>query len=621
MVRSKKIKFSDTFWERLLSILTLSLFIAAIVGLIGCDIGINDGDEMESDGQIVIGLTDDEGDFINYTVDVVHLTLTKASGTVVHTLPVSTRVDFAQYTEMTEFLTAATVPAGVYTQATLLLDYQEAEIWVEDSNGDAVEVESILDGDGNPITTLEVSVRLEGRNALLIVPGVPAHLTLDFNLNASNRVEFDPSGSPTLTVEPFLLAEVNPEAPKIHRLRGPLKDVDVTAGTFEVIIRPFFHIISDDDNLFGTLEVVTDDDTLYEIDEESYYGQAGLSALDNMPALTAVIVIGDLKFQPTRFEARHVYAGSSVPGGTLDVVSGNVISRTGNALTVKGATLIRSGGSVVFNDTVTVQVGLDTVVRRQLSFDEYDSDDISIGQRVMIFGTLNIDETELDATQGYARLQLTTLRGQALDAGPPWFVIDLHAIDLRRVNIFDFTGTGIIPENDADPSNYEIDAGALDVSSLSAGTPVKVRGFVNRFGQAPEDFDAWTIVDVSNARSHLAVNWVPSSADAFESLSSDNLILNLEGVGLFHHLHRAGVVIDLTGLISSPVIQPREGGEGLFVISQDGTFQVFFTFSSFVTELEDRLTDGGTVKGVFAEGHFDDSTATLTARYIVIRMD
>ena len=201
MISTKKITFPDNVWKRLFSVLIASLFIAAIIGLSGCDIVPVDGDETEDLGQVVIGLTDEEGDFVNYTVDVVYLTLTKANGVVVSTLPISTRVDFAQYTEMTEFLTAATIPSGVYTEATLLLDYQDAEIWVEDSNGDSVEVETILDVDGNPITTLEVSVRLEGRNSLLIAPGIPAHLTLDFNLNASNKVEFDAFDSPILTVQ------------------------------------------------------------------------------------------------------------------------------------------------------------------------------------------------------------------------------------------------------------------------------------------------------------------------------------------------------------------------------------------------------------------------------------
>lgn len=620
MILTKKIKSSDSAWTRLLSVLFLGLFIAATFGLSGCDIGIDEADEGEGVGEIVIGLTDDQGDFVNYTVDVVYLTLTKANGVVVDTLPISTRVDFTQYTEMTEFITAATIPSGMYTEATLMLDYQDADIWVEDIDGNAVEVESILDVDGNPITTLEVSVRLEGRNALLIVPGIPAHLTLDFNLNASNRVEFDPLGSPELTVQPFLLTEVNPVAPKIHRLRGPLRDVDVNEGTFEIIIRPFIHILSGGDERFGTLEVRPNDETIYEINEELYYGLAGLTALDNMQTLTAVIVIGDLKFNPARFEARHVYAGSSVPGGLLDVVTGNVISRDSNTLEVKGATLMRAGGSVVFNNTLIVHVGISTVVRRQLSFDEYDIDDISIGQRLTVFGTLNIDETELDATEGYARMHLTTLRGNAIDAGPPWFVIDLSAIDARRVSLFDFTGTGISPENDANPANYEIDVGALDISFILPGAPVKVRGFANTFGQAPEDFDAWTVIDVSSVRACLVVNWRPASAAAFESTSSDNLTLNLEGVGLFHHLSRAGVVIDLTELLDSPKIQPREEGEGLFVISQDGTHEVHFSFENFVIDLEDRLANNGTVKGIEATGHFDDSTSILTAGHIAIRM-
>ena len=66
---------------------------------------------------MVIGLTDQEGDFHSYTVDVLSLTLTKLNGAVVETLPLNTRIDFAQYTEMTEFLTAATIPSGVYVKA------------------------------------------------------------------------------------------------------------------------------------------------------------------------------------------------------------------------------------------------------------------------------------------------------------------------------------------------------------------------------------------------------------------------------------------------------------------------------------------------------------------------
>jgi hypothetical protein len=623
MIQTENNKSSDSVWKRLFSVLIISLFLTATLGLSGCSNWFEgqDGENVEeSSGQIVIGLTDDTGDFVSYTVNVSSLTLTKAGGAVVNVLPLSTQVDFAQYTEMTEFLTAASIPSGKYSEATLTLDYQDAEIWVEDPDGDTVEVESILDEDGNPITTLEVSVHLEGRSALLIAPGIPAHLTLDFNLSASNNVTFDQSGSAVLTVQPVLLAEVNAQAPKIHRLRGSLKEMDETEGTFGVIVRPFLHIMSGSNESFGVLKVITNDDTIYEINKENYLGQAGLSALGERQVLTAIVVHGDLKFNPPRFRARQVYAGSSVPGGEMDVVTGNVISRENNVLTVKGATLIRSGGSVVFNNTLTVQLGVYTAVKRQFSLEQYNIDNISVGQRVTVFGTLNNEETELNAIQGHVRMLLTTLKGRTLDNGPPWFVIDLNSIDRRRVRAFDFSGTGTDAENNADPAHYEIDIGSLNVSSLPLETPVKVRGFVNAFGQAPEDFEAQTVVDVSNVMAFLTMNWGRDSTTAFTSVSSEALTLNLEAVGLFHHLTRVGVVIDLTELLTPPLIQPYEEGLGLFTISQDGAHKLHLTFEGFVTDLQDRLADNGIVKSLSAIGHFNDSTSTLTAGTISIKI-
>jgi len=73
--------------------------ISIIMGLMGCS---NDSTESASgtteNGELVISLTDAEGDFSSYTVDVLSIHLTKQNGAVVSTLPVTTRVDFAQYT-------------------------------------------------------------------------------------------------------------------------------------------------------------------------------------------------------------------------------------------------------------------------------------------------------------------------------------------------------------------------------------------------------------------------------------------------------------------------------------------------------------------------------------------
>ncbi len=616
----------------------LVLFLASLglifftLGLSGCGGGSTEADGLVPEsGDIVIGLTDATGDFTSYTVDILSLKLTKKNGAEIETLPLSTRVDFAQYTEMTEFLTAATVPSGVYTKAVLRLDYQNADIWVENEDGDAkkVDVDAIKDEDGNPITTFEVSVHLKDANSVLIAPGIPVHLTLDFDLAASNTVDFDEDGSPKLlTVAPVLLADVDPQTPKIHRLRGMLKDVSVEDGSFDVIIRPFYHIFNVGRGHFGTLAVQTTDDTLYDIDGQQYQGQEGLEALDQMTTLSAVVVIGDLKFRPCRFEASEVRAGSSVPGGTMDVVRGNVISRDGDTLIIRGASLIRSGGSVIFNDRVTVLVGEDTVVKRQLSTDTFDIGDISVGQRIRVFGTLtNTDRTqlELDATAGQVRMLLTTLRGMVVgtvsgaEVTAP-LVIDLQSIDRRRIGIFDFEGTGEDTDHDADPENYEIYTGNLDISSFAHNTPVKVRGIVTPFGQASPDFDARTVVDFSNVKSFMNIHWHPASTDPFEELSTERITINLDGVGHFHRVGRDHMVVDLKDLSQPPIIRPTDEGEGLFWITWPGMAQLYTSFDDFVDHLADRMAHDFAVKKIFATGLFDGTTATLTTEFVVVKL-
>ncbi|WP_455205664.1 DUF4382 domain-containing protein [Kaarinaea lacus] len=613
-------KTSGTKFMPLISL--LFLIISVVLG--GCQSGDNASDTQDN-GEIIIGLTDAKGDFLNYTVDVKSLTLTKANGAVVETLPLSTSVDFSQYTEMTEFLTAATIPAGRYVKATLKLDYQNAEIWVEDANGAGTQVTDIVDTDGNAVSELEVSVRLEGRNSLYISRGVPAHITLDFDLNASNQVTFNPNEVPTVTVEPFLLADLVLDKPKIHRLRGPLARVDVENNRFNVIIRPFHHPHVND-RRFGTLDVHVSANTVYDIDDMDYVGEDGLAALDALPTFSATVVVGDLKFNPRRFVAREVYAGSSVAGGTQDVVRGTVISRQDNVLNVKGATLIRSGGSVVFNDVVTVTVADTTLVKRQLSSDQFSITDISVGQRVAIFGTL-ISETannlQMNASNGVVRMKLTTLNGTTVEApATSSMIVDLHAINARQVDIYDFSGTGIDVDNDADPTNYEIATGALDLSAVGTNTPVVVGGFVQPFGQAPEDFDAQTVVDLSSLPAIVAINWQPGSSTPFLSSSFESVILNLDGTGLFHHVSRGRVSIDLNDFADAPTVAARPEGEGVFVIELTAGPRILFTdFAAYIDEIENRLTNGATMLRFGAAGSFSDNNATLNnTRMIVVKL-
>lgn len=606
---------------------TAALFsVLLCIHFTGCNSSDESGAASDDSGELAISLTDAVGDFGAYTVDVLNLTLTKANGAQVSTLPLSARIDFAQYTEMTEFLTAATVPLGAYVSATMTLDYTNADIWVEDEHGDNVQVETILDPEGSPISTLTVTVQLEDRNRLVIAPGVAAHLLLDFDLKATNQVTFD-QGTPVLTVDPFLVADVNRMPNRWHRIRGLLDAVEPSQSSFSLFLRPFFCPLSGHDRPYGSRTVLTDEQTLFEINGTSYEGSDGLQAMAALDPLTAVVALGDLKFDPLRFEASQVYAGSSVPGGDSDVVKGNVIARQGDTLTVKGATLIRNDGAIVFNDQVTVLLADDTVVARQLSVDPYDKDDISVGQRVAIFGTLTDDDPlslELDATQGAARMRLTTLRGTAvaLDEEDPTaqLTMNVQSIDHRRIEIFDFSGTGTDSADDADPESYQIDTGALNLSPLQIDGPVKVRGFVEPFGQAPPDFAAQTIVTVDEVRTLMKVDWRPPSGEAFSTLSAEQLVLNLEGVGHFHHLVRGWIVTDLTELSQAPSVVPEADGQGMFVIRVQGTAHVFLEFDAFVEALAQWIDDGLLVNKFEAVGLFDDAAAALTVGVVEIKL-
>lgn len=614
------------WWHRWLSSIRGKVLVGLLAPLLVLG-GCGGGGSSPADGEVVVGLTDAPGDFVTYTVGVTSLTLTLANGAVVETLPLSSQVDFAQYTDMTEFLTAATVPSGLYTKATLKLDYSNASIWVEDHAGNAVEATAVVDMEGNPITELEVSVHLEGHQALPIAPGIPAYLTLDFDLNATNQVEFGPGGEVTVTVEPVLLADVELENPKIHRVRGPLKSVNEAEGSYQVILRPFYHTLNGDHDRFGTLTVTTTSETVFEIDGEVYQGSSGLSALAAKPTFTATVASGELKRHPRRFEATEVYAGSSVPGGDADVVKGNVLSRVGDVVVVKGATLIRADGSIVFNDTVTVSLSAQTIVRKQLSMDPHTIADISVGQRITVFGNLTstlLTDLQLDASNGYVRMQLTTVSGSVVDtsADPLQpFEVDLQAIDGRRVGLFDFAGTGIDLINDADPDHYEIDTGALDVSEIAVQAPLKVRGFVTAFGQAPKDFVAQTVIDLAAIPAVMAVNWNPATSAAVSAISTTHIELDMSGVGKFHHVARRGVVVDLTTALEAPELIAQADESGLFLIHQHGTVQLFTHFSQFATELEARLVSGSAVRWVHARGLYADSEAALTARFVRVKLE
>ena len=572
-------------------------------------------------GTVLIGFTDADGDFLNYTVDVVKLSLETANGRTVEVLPQQTRINFTDYVDLTELVTAATVPPATYVSGTISLDYTDAEVIVE--SGDHSKAAVVTDGDGNALQRVDLKIMLSNRDRLTVVKRRAALLQLDFDLEASHEVDIVPTPA-TATAEHFILAEVHPVDEKELRVRGPLVAVNETEKNYITAIRPFH----DRDGDFGRVVVNVSDDTEFEVDGTVFVGADGLRALSAAGQGTATIALGTLTVADRSFAAARVLAGSSVPGSDLDAVVGNVIQRTGNYLTVRGASIIPRDAATDrrthFHDDVVVEVGPNTKVFQDgQRASDLSIDAISIGQRVSIRGNQTAATTDssapqilFDATEGAVRMHITHLAGIVNTVVPGQTDITLHAIDRRRSQIFDFTGTGASSELDADPDNYEIATGNLTLADFASGRPIVAYGFPAAFGMAPADFDGRTVIDFVDVRSSLGIAWGSNGTMApFASIGDDGIVLALDNgdIGSRHHVKQGPLLIDLLSLGTNTTILPHAGDRMLFSIKTADSLRLYSDFADFIADLSVSLNGATTARSMYARGDFDVDTNTIRA--------
>ena len=571
-------------------------------------------------GSVIVAFTDADGDFLNYTVDVVSLTLETANGRVVETLPRETRINFTDYVDLTELVAVASVPPATYVAGTIRLDYTDAEVFV--AVGDGSKEAVVTNEDGTPLEQAELRIRLSNRDQLTVRRGLQSLLQLDFDLAASHIVDIVPTPA-TAAAEPFIVAEVTPVDEKDMRVRGPLIEVDETTSAYSVALRPFHHRHGD----FGRMAVQTNDDTEFEINGETFFGADGLQALAAAGRGTPTVAGGTLDVAERQFTAAIVLAGSSVPGAGRDAVVGNVIARDGDILTVRGATIIPHDRRAHFHDDVLVQVGPDTKVFKDGDrLADPGIEAISIGQRVTIRGSgpdampaatdANTPQILFDATAGAVRMHVTHLSGIVNTVVTGQVDIALQAIDRRRADIFDFSGTGASPDLDADPGNYEVATGNLTLAEFSAGKPVAIRGFPAAFGAAPPDFNGRTVIDFTDVRSALGVGWGQDGTTApFLSMGADGLVLDNQNpaIDIRHYIKQGTVLIDLTALESGTTIVPPDSGRTLYVIKTADSLRQYADFAEFSDDLLASLDGATSARSMFARGQYDVDSNVFTA--------
>jgi len=580
--------------------------VALVVLLCGCGGGSGGGGAAAAaSGDVMVSIHDAAGDFLSYTVDVTSIRLQRANGDVVETVPLKTRIDFAQLADLTEFFTVATVPSGTYTRIVMGLDFTNSQIVVQDATGAAIPVMPI-DGQGNALTTMQVTIDLPDSGNLIIAPGVPAAVTLDFDLAASNAVDLT-NNPGSVVVRPFLAATPAIDADREHRVRGVLAGVDEGASTVTLKVLPF-HVPQGD---FGRVTFSANDQTQWEIDGVDYTGADGLGALAGKPENAPVVANGMVA--DGHLTATTVLAGSSVPWAGATVLTGIVTARSADALTVRGAEVDFTNDTHSFFSAFTLLVGDNTkVTALGTQTGSLNKNSISVGQRVVAFGALS-GSTTLDATAGHVRMEVTGLGGVVVQTDP--LTVILFALGGLRPGVFDFSGTGTSPTNDSHPHRYEVDTATLDLSNIATNDIVRVRGLVNGFGLAPPDFMARTVIDVNTQATGavLGAGWnvQGGTAQPFNGVSADRIDVDLSdaryALKLFD-VETASNTLDHIALVAP------DSGHGIYLVVIRGSreMHLFGDFAGLTAELSRQLAAGNLLTQMGASGRYNAAAVELT---------
>ena len=620
-----------------------------------------------------VTLTDEPGDFASYTVNVQSITLTRNDGAVVTALATPETVDFTKLSDVSELWGSASIPAGTYTSASILLDYTSVA-----AGGQSViavmvnglpQLAAVNSPTGAPVTTQTINVNFDPAGLPVVVDTYATtaaiRLAIDFNLAASTQA-YNFSTSPvTVAVRPYLTVGVAPSDQKLIRVRGPLINSSVTLGTYSVYVRPF---LDEADNL-GSVSMFTDASTIFATNGVVTTGTTGLTQLSQSSAGTTITAAWTT-FEPTatptatagKFHAKYVISGSTLEDVYTSGLEGDVIARTGNTLTVRNSTLqVYSGGTIgtsfycvpsgaicnVADATVTLgastRVTADDTTLTNLNYNS-----VAVGQHVIVRGICNnygscsgaihIDATGNSATNtGSVRLISTHLWGSLVSAGAGAPSLNLQTINDWPVSDFNFAGNGTSAATNPVAAAFTVNTGALTIPDTTIGDSLWIDGLVAPFGSAPPDFNATAISSEATVPASLQVRWVGTAAGAhtpFSALSAAGFSINLTNTSLASALIRFGPEsIDLASLPVSPAftVVPQAGiassvpGVALFTprfsfgdptaavaagcLTGCGGINVFSAFGTFATGLTAALA---ATPALILEAHGTYNRATNT---------
>jgi hypothetical protein len=630
----------------------VALLAACAFGLLAAGCHHNNLDSGFGVAWTTLATTDDAGQFTSYIVTVDSVVLIGKLDGAISAIAVPESVDLTKLTNLSELWATASLPVDTYTQAIITMDYTNAQISVM-VNGAPVRV-NVVDPSGIAPSTVAVTVNFDPANQLTLQPTFATsnalRLAVNFDMTASNQVNLT-SSPPTLTVKPFFSIATTASDNKLIRVRGPLINSSVNSGTYTVVVRPFF----DEINSLGTNSLFNDASTVYTLGGVTYVGSPGLTALSQTSA-GSTETAAFTTFEPTPSPAAGVNAGIFhsvyvVAGGTLedfftDGLEGDVIARSGNTLTVRGATLFANAAQVVQYEDLDSQIliGPSTLVTADgvASAGPLDFNSIAVGQHITARGLYSLssagvtilDSTGSSADTGSVRIQSTELFGSLTSSASGSLQMSLQGIGNWPASVYNFAGNGAGAAQDPTAANFVVNTGALTLPAAAAGDPLWVDGFVSPFGSGPPDFLAQSVQAESSVPATLAVSWTGSGTAApFATLTSTALSIDLANAAFGSGQLRIGAeTIDIATLPASPTIVPAAAvpaanglplfvplfsiGAGAVSEAAGNPIASFNGFGPFVTQVTTILATPTPATKFVARGLYDRASNTFTASMI-----
>jgi len=603
-----------------------------------------------------VTLSGTPGDFTGYTVNVQSVALTGTTNGAITPVQAVETVDFTKLSDISELWSSASIPNDTYTGASIVLDYTNANISVM-VNG-VPKKAKVVDATGADVTTSghsiqTINITFDSAYRPTIQPTYASssalRLAINFDLAASNVVNTATS-PPTVTIKPFMTIATGAPDTKPVRIRGPLINSSIGVGTYTVSIRPFF----DEVNSLGTLSIFNDPNaTVYTINGTTYVGSQGLTVLSQTSAGTTMTA-AYTTYEPTptlntsvtagKFNSTFVIAGSTLEDFYTQGLEGDVIARSGNTLTLLGATLQLNSGSSSYINTpnAVVLLGPSTIVTADgnTTLKGLDYNSVSVGQHIIARGIYSLPAsgvTTLDATgssstnTGSVRLVSTHLWGSLVSSASGSTVMNLQTIDNWPVADYNFTGNGA---GAVTPAAYAVNTGSLAIpAGVAIGGPLWIDGITTPFGSAPPDFDASAINPELSVPARLKVDWTSAGTTSpFATLTNAGLTIDLNDANYSSGVIRIGSEsIDLKSLAATPQIVPATpiGDAGMpakflpsFAIgnltatANTTAIAVYNTFSSFVTQVPKSIVAATPALHLVAAGVYNRGTNTFTASSI-----